>query len=83
MFLKERKTGELVEVLDTTQLFDPFRGDLVGRYNFGEEMPEPTTFAKADLVFCSDEALPRCWMDPEYRREEIRRSGHSADRPFH
>lgn len=75
MFLKERKTGELVEVLDTSQLFNPFQADIVGRYNFGEEMPDPASFAKRDLVFCSDEALPRCWIDPEYRMHEIRRNG--------
>ena len=75
MFLKERKTGELVEVIDTLQLFDPFQTRIRGRYNAGEEMPEPRHFHKIDLVFCSNEALPRCWMDPDYRRDEIRRSG--------
>jgi hypothetical protein len=75
MFLKERKSEELVEVLDTGQLFDPFQSAIVGRYNFGEEMPDPRTFAKTDLVFCSGEALPRCWIDPDYRQDEIRRSG--------
>lgn len=75
MFLKQRKTGELVEVLDTRELFDPFRTSIVGRYNFGEEMPDPGSFEKIDLVFCSNEPLPRCWMDPDYRRDEIRRTG--------
>ena len=75
MFLKERKTGELVEVLDTAQLFDPFQTSITGRYNFGEEMPDPRSFEKIDLVFCSNESLPRCWIDPDYRRDEIRRSG--------
>ena len=51
MFLKERKTGELVEILDTIQLFNPFENGVVGRYHFGEEMPEPVSFAKPDLVF--------------------------------
>ena len=75
MFLKERKTGELVEVLDTAQLFDPFQTEITGRYNYGEEMPDPQPFAKNDLAFCSDEPLPRCWMDPDYRHDEIRRTG--------
>ncbi len=75
MFLKERKTGELVEVLDTAQLFDPFQTEITGRYNYGEEMPDPQSFAKNDLAFCSDEPLPRCWMDPDYRHDEIRRTG--------
>ncbi len=75
MFLKERKTDELVEVLNTAALFDPFQGEIIGRYNAGEELPDPKAFAKAGLVFCSNEQLPRCWMDPDYRREEIRRTG--------
>lgn len=75
MFLKQRSSGELVEVLDTEALFDPFQTEIRGRFNAGEEMPDPATFSKGDLVFCSNESLPRCWMDPDYRRDEIRRSG--------
>ena len=75
MFLKEIRTGELVEVLGLSDLFDPFKSGIIGRYNAGEEMPDPKMFEKSGLSFCSDEALPRCWMDPDYRRDEIRRSG--------
>ncbi len=75
VFLKECKTGELVEVLDPAALYDPFASEIIGRYNIGEEMPEPRAFAKSDLAFCSNEQLPRCWMDPDYRRDEIRRTG--------
>ena len=75
MFLKEISSGKLVEVLDSGALFDPFIGQITGRYNAGEEMPDPTTFSKADLCFCSDERLPRCWMDPDYRASQIRRTG--------
>ena len=75
MFLKQSRSGELVEVLDTAALFDPFQSAITGRYNAGEELPDATTFAKADLVFCSNEALPRCWIDPDYRRDELKRTG--------
>ena len=75
MFLKERHSGELVEVIDTEALFDPFQPAITGRYNAGEELPDPKSFAKSDLVFCSNESLPRCWVDPDYRRDEIRRTG--------
>lgn len=75
MFLKERSNGELVEVLDTTALFDPFQTEICGRYNAGEEMPDPQMFHKHDLVFCSDEVLPRCWTDPDYRSNELLRTG--------
>jgi hypothetical protein len=75
MFLKERRTNELVEVTNTTQLFDPFEESIVGRYSTGEELSESQTFEKIDLVFCSNEPLPRCWLDPDYRTEEVRRTG--------
>jgi len=75
MFLSETRTGELVEVLSMNDLFDPFKTEIVGRYNAGEEMPDPRHFAKSDLSFCSHEPLPRCWMDPDYRQAEIQRTG--------
>ena len=67
MFLKDRNSGDLVEVLDTGALFDPCKAELVGRFHAGEEMQDPETFSKANLVFPSDEALPRCWLDPNYK----------------
>ena len=38
-------------------------------------MPDPETFNKAELCFCSNEPLPQCWVDPNYRAGEIRRTG--------
>jgi hypothetical protein len=73
MFLKHRSTGKLVEVLSIRDLFNPMHPNLVGRYHAGEELQDPETFAKADLAFCSDEALPRCWTDVHYRDQEVRR----------
>lgn len=67
MFLKARNSQNLVEVLDTEALFDPCRADLTGRLHAGEELQEPETFAKSNLLFPSDEPLPRCWLDPNYR----------------
>ncbi len=67
MFLQERSTGHLVEVLALKDLIDPFNTTIVGRYNIGEELPEPGTFEKAGLSFPSGEALPKCWLDPHYR----------------
>lgn len=78
MFLKERATDELVEIIDTAQLFDPFQSSVLGRYNAGEDLPDPQLFEKGRLVFCSGEGLPRCWIDPDYRREEIQRTGTHA-----
>ncbi len=64
MLLKHTSNRHLVEVLSLNDLFDPAHPTLVGRYNFGEEMPEPQWFRKAELVFPSGEALPRCWWEP-------------------
>ena len=68
MFLKDRRSNDLVEVLDTIALFDPCREQLTGRLHCGEELQDPEVFIKADLRFPSDEPLPRCWTDPDYRR---------------
>ena len=69
MYLKQIANGDLVEVLDLQALFDPFEAVVEGRVHAGEELQEPTQFAKADLVFPSDEALPRCWVNPDYRAQ--------------
>ena len=66
MFLKDKKSGDLVEVLDAVAMTDPNASAVQGRFHAGEEMPEPQSFAKADLVFPSNEALPVCWKDPNY-----------------
>jgi len=74
MLLKETKAGHLVEVLSLKDLFDPFLHEIVGRLTFGEEIQDPDKFSKADLVFLSGEALPKCWTDSHYRDDEVRRS---------
>lgn len=73
MFLRQKNTKHLVEVLSVEALFDPFKSEISGRLNIGEEMPEANSFAKADLMFPSGEALPRCWVDPDYREDELKR----------
>jgi len=73
MLLKERSRGELVEVLATNDLTNPFIDELTGRYNHGEEAQDPETFKKSDLSFLSGEALPKCWLDSHYRDSEIHR----------
>jgi hypothetical protein len=73
MFLKEKSTEDLVEVLSVQDLFDPFCKQLVGRYQHGEERQDPEKFDKSGLVFPSGEALPRCWLDAHYREGEMQR----------
>ena len=68
MFLKVKTNNDLVEVLSMRDLFDPFISHIVARYQRGEEVQDPEKFAKTDLVFPSDEALPKCWLDAHYRQ---------------
>lgn len=71
MFLKEKSTGHMIEVLALSDLFDPYNDTLVGRYHYGEEVQDAEKFGKADLVFLSGERLPLCWVDPHYRDAEL------------
>ncbi len=71
MLLKDRQTGHLVEVLNLQELINPELSEFTGRFNVGEELPDPQPFAKTRLVFCSGEALPRCWTDSHYRDAEV------------
>ncbi|MBE0510529.1 MAG: acetyltransferase [Chromatiales bacterium] len=67
MYLQDTRNNDMVEILDTAQLFDPNQSLVRGRHHAGEEMPDPQDFAKATLRFPSGEALPRCWMDAAWR----------------
>jgi hypothetical protein len=67
MYLMHKPSGDLVEILNLDALFDPFKGEINGRFHAGEELQEPASFSKSDLVFPSGEYLPRCWIDPAYK----------------
>ncbi len=67
MFLLQKSTSNLVEVLTVHDLMNPVHTQIVGRYHAGEELQEPEKFHKEDLLFQSGEALPRCWTDANYR----------------
>jgi hypothetical protein len=67
MYLKHKKSGNLVEILDMKAVIDPCQARVVGRYHAGEELQDPENFSKSDLVFPSGEALPVCWLDPNYK----------------
>jgi len=67
MYLKHTPSGDLVEVLDMKALIDPGKKAVVGRFHAGEELQDPANFAKTELVFPSGEALPRCWLDANYK----------------
>ena len=67
MFLRQKSTQKLIEVLSLTDLFNPNHATVVGRYHAGEEMQDPEKFPKAEIEFPSGEGLPRCWLDAHYR----------------
>jgi len=67
MYLKHKPSGDLVEILELSDLFAPHHAQVKGRFHAGEEIQEPDNFAKGDLIFPSGEPLPACWVDPDYR----------------
>ena len=73
MFLSQKSTGKMVEVLGLSDLFNPNHQNLVGRYNVGEELQDPEKFSKKDLQFLSGEELPQCWINVHYRDDELRK----------
>ncbi len=71
MFLLHKSTGDVVEIIDHQALSNPFKATVKGRFHAGEELQDPEDFDKDQLVFPSGEALPRCWLDPEYRKLDV------------
>lgn len=69
MFLQHRSSGDLVEVLTVDNLYDPCQRNIVGRFHCGEEMQDPESFPKSDMIFPSGEPLPHCWVNPDYHRQ--------------
>jgi len=67
MFLKNGQSNDLTEVIDVKVLFDPTEDSVMVKYQAGEEVGDPVSIAKLDLIFPSGEMLPRCWLDPHYR----------------
>jgi hypothetical protein len=67
MFLQDKQTGTLVEILDVEALFNPARDAVTIQGQEGEEEQEPETYSKDRLISPSGESLPRCWLDADYR----------------
>ena len=68
MFLKQKNSEKLVEVLSLSDLFNPNHDHIVGRFHAGEELQEAESFSKDEMSFPSGEDLPQCWLDPHYRQ---------------
>ncbi|HEY9619294.1 MAG TPA: acetyltransferase [Crinalium sp.] len=67
MFLQEKETGVLVEILNTDDLVNPTHNTINGKVQSGQEEQQAQEFPKANLLFPSGEDLPRCWLDADYR----------------
>jgi len=67
MFLKNKQSGDLAEVLDIKRLFDPTEKRVWVKYQAGEEVGDPVSASKSEMIFPSGEALPCCWLDSHYR----------------
>ena len=67
MFLKQKSSGYLVELVSLDNMYDPCRDKVTGKVHAGEEMQDPETFLKSDLIFPSGESLPLCWLNPKYQ----------------
>lgn len=72
MFLKHKPSGGLVEVLTLESMYNPCRTEITGQSHAGEELQDPETFLKSELVFPSGESLPRCWIDPHYQENDVK-----------
>lgn len=72
MFLKHKPSGDLVEVLTLESMYNPCRTEITGQSHAGEELQDPETYLKSELVFPSGESLPRCWIDRHYRDDELK-----------
>jgi len=67
MFLKNKKDGTLIKVLDAEAVINPMQPTISGRVQNGEEEQDPEEFDKNNLAFPSNENLPQCWIDPDYQ----------------
>ena len=68
MLLQNKSSDTIVEIEDLETLFNPLKQEIEGRIQEGQEEQDPEPFAKQDLTFASGEDLPRCWIDPDYRK---------------
>jgi hypothetical protein len=68
MYLMQKDSEKLIEVLSLNDLFNPNHHNIVGRFHAGEELQDAETFGKDQIKFPSGEPLPQCWLDSNYRQ---------------
>jgi hypothetical protein len=68
MFLQDKESGTLVEILNVEALFSPLENTVSGQIQAGQEEQDPESFEKKNLIFPSGESLPQCWLDANYNK---------------
>ncbi len=72
MLMRNKETGDLIMIESLEQLVSPFDEEVAGRVQSGQEEQDTKRISKLALTFPSGEALPRCWVDSQFRSEENR-----------
>ncbi|SHG95590.1 acetyltransferase [Ferrimonas marina] len=67
MLLRERYSGDLVEVIDSHALVNPFADRVSVQFQCGQDLADPEMCDKRALTFPSGEGLPECWVNGNYR----------------
>ncbi len=67
MLLKDKKNGNLVEIMDFKSLINPVETEIMIQVQAGQEEQDPELSQKEQLIFPSGEDLPRCWLDANYK----------------
>ena len=67
MLLKNKRDEDLIQISKLDELIDPFKEQVTGQIQAGQNEQPPEPFDKKDLVFPSGESLPKCWLDSDYK----------------
>ncbi|GAA4903329.1 acetyltransferase [Ferrimonas pelagia] len=67
MLLREKSSGDLVEVIDSNSLLNPFVDQVKVQFQCGQDLADPEMCDKKGLTFPSGEGLPECWLNGHYR----------------
>jgi len=71
MLLRRKSNKHMISITNVSELMDLNFTNVEGKDQTGEEEQDSETYLKSDLVFLSGEELPRCWIDPHYRDQEL------------
>lgn len=69
MLLKSQQEDGLIKIKEVDELIDPFKEEIMGQVQAGQNEQPPKSFQKSDLLFPSGEKLPQCWVDSNYKSE--------------